>query len=172
VYSLTRGRCLGLAFGSINILIGALRAGPAILATGLGAESSRSLATATLLLVVFAAGVSFPLAPSRDAFSVAAEVTSEAPHGARSLGAVDDFTSFDGWGLEELPSISLRTPSVSLSLGTAALLMTPLDWDFFRTVEAFEDLGRDVTAVVAVSRKQSAVSTGSQNFDGSSHGNI
>jgi hypothetical protein len=102
---------------------------------------------------VFAAGVSFPLAPSRDAFSVAAEVTSEAPRGARLLGAVDDFTSFDGWDLEELPSISLRTPSVSLSLGTAALLPTPLDWDFFRTLETFDDFGLDVTTVVVVSRR-------------------
>lgn len=38
MYSLTRGRCLGLAFGWMNILIGAvLRDGPADLVTGLDA---------------------------------------------------------------------------------------------------------------------------------------
>jgi hypothetical protein len=108
-----------MAFGSMNMLIGAvLRA--AALTTGLsvflatleGAESSRSLATATWLLLVV-------VAASLGAFGVATGVTSEARPGGRLPGAVDDFVSFDGWGFE--------TRSVALSSEAAALLTAPLD---------------------------------------------
>jgi hypothetical protein len=145
VNSLTRGRCLGLAFGSMNMLIGAvLRA--AALTTGLsvflatleGAESGRSLATATWLLLVV-------VTASLGAFSVATGVTSEARRGGGLPGAVDDLVSFVGWGFE--------TRSVSLSLDAAALLTAPLDWDFFKALGMFDGFGLDVTTVAAVSRK-------------------
>jgi hypothetical protein len=101
------------------MLIGAvLRA--AALTTGLsvflatleGAESSRSLATATWLLLAV-------VAASLGAFGVATGVASEARRGGRLPGAVDDFVSFDGWGFE--------TRSVALSSEAAALLTAPLD---------------------------------------------
>jgi hypothetical protein len=116
--------------------------------------------------------MSLSLAPSLDAFSVAAGVTFDARRGARLSGAVDDFASFGGWDSEEPLSAFLPTRPESLSLDAAVWLTVTLDWDFFRTVEAFENLDRDVTTVVAASSKRSAVSTGSQDFNGSSHGSI
>jgi hypothetical protein len=151
VYSLTRGRCLGLALGSLNMLIGVLRA--AALTAGLSVFLTTLEGTGSLLLLVLVAGVSFTLAPSLDALNVATGATSEPRRGTRLSGAVDGFASFGGWDLEELPAASLPTRSESLFLDVAASLMATLDWDFFRAVDAFEDLGRDVTTVVDVSRQ-------------------
>jgi hypothetical protein len=131
----------------------ARRAGPAVLATDFGASlitldgagSWLLTAVVVVMVVVFLFSRS-----SLDLVRVAAGITSEARREARLSGAVDNFVGFDGWGLEELPTASLRTRSVSLSLDAAIWLTASLSRGFFCTLEAVDDFGLEVTTVVAV----------------------
>lgn len=114
MYSLTRGRCLGLTFGSWNNFIGgALRDGPAALAAGfevllvmvvlvgfLGKRPVGFLGTSACVSVV-AVAASLRSGKIRDSLGIVAEVGSEARRCARlpgtvdRLDTVDDFTSLE-----------------------------------------------------------------------------
>lgn len=130
----------------MNILMGARRAGPAVLATDFGASlTTLDGAGSWRLTVVFAVAFLFSRS-SLDVVRVAAWITSEARREAILSGAVDDSVR----GLEELPTASLRMRSVSLSLEAATWLTVSLSRGFFCTLEAFDDFGLEVTTVVAV----------------------
>jgi hypothetical protein len=142
VYSLTRGRCLGLTFGSWNNLIGAvLRDGPAGLGAGsevllvavgpigsLGTSLVGFLDTSTWVLLVAVDAVSLFSEDLLNSLGLMAEVAFEARRCARSpgtvdrFGTVDDFIRLEAWDVEELSPASLRGRSGPLFLDAAASL--------------------------------------------------
>lgn len=113
----------------MNILIGARRAGPAVLATDLGASLTTLDGAGSWRWTVVVAVAFLFSGSSLDLVRVAAGIEFEARREARLSGTVDDFVR----GLEELLTASLRMRSVSLSLDAATWLTASVGLGFFCT---------------------------------------